>query len=45
MIDWYIEGKGPEQGLDKVEAFRKTGKNITVVKNDKFDLPWKDHVD
>lgn len=37
--DLYIEAKGAEQGLEKVEAFRKTGKNVMVVKDNRFTLP------
>jgi len=38
-IDWYLEAKGPDQGLQKVEAFKKTGRNIMVVRDTKFVLP------
>ena len=34
--DLYIEGKGWEQGLDKVEKFKNTGKKIIVMKHAKF---------
>ena len=42
--DLYIEAKGAEQGLEKVEAFRKTGKNVMVVKDNRFTLPEKPSV-
>lgn len=42
-IDWYLEAKGPDQGLEKVEAFRKTGRNIMIVRDTKFILPGAEH--